>query len=114
MEAILQIEDAAQALPAGAAFTFHFTEASTNAVIAVPRAALLRTTEGDFVYTANEGFFLRTAVKLGRMDHDFAEVTEGLYAGDSVVSHPVLTLWLTELHNVNGGDACCLVRKPKE
>ena len=42
------------------------------------------------------------------------EILDGLYAGDKIVVHPVLTLWMTQLHNVNGGDACCAVSKPKE
>ena len=114
VEAILQIEDAAQSLPDGAFVTIRFTESSTNAVTVVPRVALLHTTEGDFVYTANEDYLIRAAVKLGRTDGEFVEVTEGLYAGDKVVVRPVMTLWMTELHNVNGGDACCIVSKPKE
>jgi len=114
VEAILQVEDAARLLSDGEFVAFHFTEASTNAVTAVPRTALFHTTEGDFVYAVSGEHFLRAAVKLGRMDSKFVEVTEGLYAGDKVVVHPVMTLWMTELHSVNGGDACCIVAKPKE
>jgi len=44
-------------------------------------------------------------VKLGLTDGEFTEVTDGLFAGDKVVVHPVMTLWMTELHNFNGGDA---------
>lgn len=114
VEAILQVDDAARLFSDGDYVAFHFTERSTNAVTAVPRTALLQTTEGDFAYAVSGEHFLRAAVKLGRMDNEFAEVTEGLYAGDTVVVHPVMTLWMTELHSVNGGDACCIVAKPKE
>lgn len=114
VEAILQIEDATRSLPDGEFVTFRFTQDATNAVTAVPRTAVLHTTEGDFIYTASADFLIRAAVKLGRTDSEFAEITEGLYAGDKVVVRPVMTLWMTELHNVNGGDACCIVAKPKE
>ncbi len=114
VEAILQVEDTARLLADGEFIGFRFTTSSTNTVTAVPRDAVLHTTEGDFVYTVSGEYFLRAAVKLGRMDSEFAEVTEGLYAGDKVVVRPVMTLWMTELHSVNGGDACCIVAKPKE
>lgn len=114
VEVILQVEDAARSLPDGEFVNFRFTRHSTDAVTAVPRVALFHTTEGDFVYTVSGEHFVRAAVKLGRMDSEFAEVTDGLYVGDKIVVRPVMTLWMTELHNVNGGDACCLVRKPKE
>ncbi len=114
VEVILQVEDTAGSLPEGGFVNFRFTKHSTNTVTAVPRDAVLHTTEGDFVYTVSGEYFLRAAVKLGRMDSEFAEVTEGLYAGDKVVVRPVMTLWMTELHSVNGGDACCIVAKPKE
>ena len=114
VEAILQVEDTARLLADGEFIGFRFTTSSTNTVTAVPRDAVLHTTEGDFVYTVSGEYFLRAAVKLGRVDSEFAEVTEGLYAGDKLVVRPVMTLWMTELHSVNGGDACCLVAKPKE
>lgn len=114
VEVILQVEDTARLLADGEFIGFRFTTSSTNSVTAVPRDAVLHTTEGDFVYTVSGEYFLRAAVKLGRMDNEFAEVTEGLYAGDKVVVRPVMTLWMTELHSVNGGDACCIVAKPKE
>lgn len=114
VEVILQVEDTARLLADGAFVGIRFTTTLTNAVTAAPRTALFHTTEGDFVYAVSGDYFLRTAVKLGRMDSEFAEVTEGLYAGDKVVVRPVMTLWMTELHSVNGGDACCLVSKPKE
>ena len=114
VEAILRVDDAARTLPEGDFVGFRLTEILTNAVTVVPRAAVLRTMEGDFVYTTSEDYLIRAAVKLGRMDGEFAEVTEGVYVGDKVVVHPVTTLWMTELHNVNGGDACCIVSKPKQ
>ena len=84
--------------------TFHAP--AGDAVPAVPRAALLKTVEGWFVYAVNESFFLRTPVKIGAMNADFAEITEGLYAGDQIVTSPVETLWMAELQILRGGKAC--------
>lgn len=114
VEVILGIEDAGRSLSNGSFVAFRITEPATNVVTTVPRTAVLHTVEGDFVYTASEDYFVRAAVKLGRTDGEFAQITEGLYAGDKVVVRPVMSLWMTELHHVNGGDACCIVAKPKE
>ena len=48
----------------------------------------------------------------GTMLQEFVEITDGLYAGDQVVAQPVMSLWLTELASVKGGQACC-VAPPK-
>ena len=37
---------------------------------------------------------------------DFAEITEGLYAGDQIVTSPVNTLWMAELQILRGGKSC--------
>ncbi len=79
---------------------------SESKVIGVPRAALLRTTEGDFVYTVSGAHFVRTEVKLGVVNDELAEVVDGLYAGDQIVTRPVMTLWLAELQSLRGGKSC--------
>jgi len=114
VEAILQVSDAEGTLAEGGTITACFPTGSTQVAAAVPRESLVRTKDGDFVFTANGDFFVRTAVKLGGVEGDFVEVIEGLYAGDKVVARPVMTLWMTELHHVNGGNACCAVSKPKD
>ncbi len=75
-------------------------------VAAVPASALLRTAEGTFVYTVSGERFVRTPVKLGVVNHEFAEITDGLYAGDQIVVQPVMTLWMAELQSIRGGKAC--------
>ena len=75
-------------------------------VVSVPRAALLQTAEGEFVYTANGEYFVRTAVKVGVMNEEYVEITDGLYAGDKIVVNPVMTLWMAELQSIRGGKAC--------
>ena len=75
-------------------------------VAVVPKAALLKTAEGSFVYAVNGDFYLRTPVKPGVTDDKFVEITDGLYAGDQIVTTPVMSLWMAELQVLRGGKAC--------
>jgi hypothetical protein len=90
----------------GTRLTATFRSPPGDAVTAIPRAALLKTAEGSFVYTINESFYLRTPVTIGAMNADFVEITDGLYAGDQIVTAPVNTLWMAELQLLRGGKAC--------
>ena len=83
-----------------------FRAPAGDAVPAVPRSALLKTVEGWFVYAVNESFYLRTPVKVGAMNGELAEITDGLYPGDQIVTSPVDTLWMAELQILRGGKAC--------
>lgn len=74
-----------------------------EAVTVIPKSALLRTSEGPFVYAVNGDAYFRTAVKVGAENNDRVEITDGLLAGDQVVTKPVQTLWLIELRAVKGG-----------
>ena len=76
------------------------------AVAAVPRSALLKTAEGDFVFAVNGAFYVRTPVKIGAMNETLVEITDGLYSGDQIVTSPVMSLWMTELQVLRGGKAC--------
>jgi multidrug efflux pump subunit AcrA (membrane-fusion protein) len=84
--------------------TFHAP--AGDAVTTVPRSALLKTAEGWFVYAVNESFYLRTPVKVGAMNEEFAEITDGLYTGDEIVVSPVKDLWMAELQILRGGKSC--------
>jgi multidrug efflux pump subunit AcrA (membrane-fusion protein) len=106
VEVLLTISDAQQSLAAGAFISVSAPLGSEKNVVSVPRSALLRTTEGDFVYTVNGDHFIRAAVKLGGINHEFAEITDGLYAGDQIVVQPVMALWMAELQSIRGGKAC--------
>ncbi|MCB1133663.1 MAG: efflux RND transporter periplasmic adaptor subunit [Verrucomicrobiae bacterium] len=77
-----------------------------DAVAVVPAAALLKTAEGAFVYAVNGDFYVRTPVKTGASDDKFVEITDGLYAGDQIVTTPVMSLWMAELQVLRGGKAC--------
>lgn len=82
---------------------------SEATVVTIPRAALLECSDGHSVYTVSGESFVRTPVRVGAMAGDFVEIKDGLYAGDEVVLQPVMSLWMTELAAVKGGQACCVV-----
>ena len=69
----------------------------------LPAAALLRTARGDFVYVANDGWLLRTPVKLADGNGVSFAVGDGLYEGDVIVVGGAQALWLAEIQAVNGG-----------
>jgi len=82
---------------------------SNESVVSIPRAALLQCSDGYCVYTVSGEHFVRTPVKAGASSADLVEIKDGLYAGDQVVLQPVMSLWLTELAAVKGGQACCVM-----
>jgi len=82
---------------------------SSESVVCIPRSALLQCSDGNCVYTVSGEHFVRTPVKAGSSSADLVEIKDGLYAGDQVVLQPVMSLWLTELAAVKGGQACCVV-----
>jgi len=106
VEVILAISDHSGRLARGGFVSVTVPLGGEKEVVTVPRSALLRTIEGDFVYTVSGEHFVRAPVKVGMVNQDLVEVTEGLYAGDKVVVQPVMTLWLAELQSLRGGKAC--------
>lgn len=91
---------------AGTAINATFRFPAGDAVTAIPKAALLTTAEGTFVYAKNDEFYLRTPVKIGAASGEHVEITDGLYTGDEIVTTPVMSLWLAELQILRGGKAC--------
>lgn len=92
--------------------TFVTVQAATGsgqAVTTVPESAVIKSTEGTFVYTVSGEHFVRTPVKLGAAAAKRVEIKDGLYSGDQVVSEAAMSLWLTELAAIKGGHACCAV-----
>ena len=82
---------------------------SAATVVTIPRAALLECSDGHSVYTVSGEHLVRTPVKVGATSGDIVEIKDGLYAGDQVVLQPVMSLWMTELAAVKGGQACCVI-----
>jgi hypothetical protein len=93
-------------LPEGTELPAAILLGETEAAASIPRSALLSTAEGHFVYAVNGDCFFRTAVTVGVTSEDYVEITDGLFAGDSVVSTPVMSLWMAELQVLRGGKAC--------
>jgi hypothetical protein len=111
-EALVEIPNAPDGITVGQFVQATVTIESGAAVVTIPRTALLGCSEGHFVYTVSGEHLVRTAVKVGASNTEFVEIVDGLYAGDQVVSKPVMSLWMTELAAVKGGQACC-VEPPK-
>ncbi len=102
-EVVIGVSNATAALRPGEFIPARINLQRAEAVAAIPQAALLRTSEGRFVYAVNGGAYLRTAVKIGAEADGWIEITDGLLAGDQVVTKPVQTLWLIELRATKGG-----------
>lgn len=100
------VVETAGAFDAGTKLSALFRLSAGEAVPSVPRSALLQTAEGNFVYAVNDGFYLRTAVKVGAANDQFVELTEGVYVGDEIVVSPVQSLWMAELQLLRGGKSC--------
>ena len=102
-EIVIGVSNATAALKSGEFVPARINLPRNEAVAAVPESALLRTSEGTFVYAVNGDAYFRTAVKIGATAEGFIEITDGLLAGDAVVTKPVETLWLIELRATKGG-----------
>src|SRR5262245_54677306 len=112
VEVLVAIAFASEALSVGAVLQASITLSADQSVVAIPRTALLECSDGYCVYTVSGDNFVRTPVKVGAVNGDQVEIRDGLYTGDQVVMQPVMSLWLTELAAVKGGQACC-VETPK-
>jgi hypothetical protein len=112
IEVIVEIQNRSDSIAVGGFLQASVTLDSAEKVVSIPRVALLECSEGSFVYTVSGDCLVRTAVKVGTINHEFVEIKDGLYSGDQVALQPVISLWLTELAAVKGGQACC-VEPPK-
>ena len=98
--------EADEALEVGTRVLATFRGEAGEAAAAVPRSALLKTAEGNFVYALNGERYVRTPVKVGAESDERVEITDGLYSGDQIVTQGVMPLWLAELQALRGGKAC--------
>ena len=104
-EVLLEVEDPDENFIAGQFVEVAAILQGSNEAVVVPKTAVLRTSEGIFAYADNDGWKVRTPIRTGAENNGYVEVTEGLLAGDSVVVHPVMTLWMTELQLTKSGKA---------
>ena len=105
-EVIVGLTNVTAQLKAGDFVAAVVTLPREDVVTVIPRSALLRTSEGTFVYAVNGDAFFRTPVKVGSEAGDMLEITDGLFAGDAVVTKPVETFYLIELRATKGGGHC--------
>ena len=108
-EALVELRNPPGASAVGAFLPASVELDSAASVVAIPRAALLESSDGHSVYTVSGEHLVRAPVKVGAISGDLVEIKDGLYAGDQVVLQPVMSLWMTELAAVKGGQACCVV-----
>ncbi|KTD82539.1 efflux RND transporter periplasmic adaptor subunit [Legionella waltersii] len=69
-----------------------------EAALALPNAALLQADNQEFVFVQNGDAYDRVVVKIGAVDDDYSEITDGLVPGDLVVTQghrELYTLWLS-------------------
>lgn len=102
-EIVVGVSNASMWLKAGEFVPARILQMRSEKVTAVPQSALLRTSEGAFVYAVNGDAFFRTAVKTGAVSEGWVEIKDGLLTGDAVAVTAVETLWLVELRATKGG-----------
>lgn len=102
-EILVEIPDGENQIRFGNRLNLSVNVGTRRGVITIPSTALLKASEGDFVYVQNGEYLLRTPVKAGIVGIEEVEILEGLFAGDRIATHPVETLWLIELRDVKGG-----------
>ena len=102
-EVIVGISNAVSILRPGTFVPALITRPGEESVATVPQSAVLRTSEGAFVYIVHDNAYLRTAVRTGSESEGWVAIREGLLSGVKVVVKPVKTLWLVELRATKGG-----------
>jgi hypothetical protein len=106
IEALIEFVAPTSPLSIGEAIPVAFTTGSAQSQLVVPASSLLQTGEGSFVFVVNGGHFLRTRVRLGTRHGDWTAVTDGLLAGDVIVTNGVSGLWCLELQATKAGAGC--------
>ena len=107
-EILVEFRPVPEPVQAGAFLQARVTRDDATNVVSIPAAALLQCSDGYSVFTVSGEHLVRTPVKVGAANADRVEITDGLYSGDQVVLQPVMSLWMTELAAVKGGQACCV------
>lgn len=108
IEVLVEFSSAPQAVSSGMFLQASVALDAAESVVSIPSAALLQCSDGHSVFTVSGEHLVRTPVKVGATSGGYVEIKDGLYAGDRVVLQPVMSLWMTELAAVKGGQACCV------
>lgn len=102
-EVLVGISNAIAVLHPGDFVPASVTHANPQPTATIPQSALLRCSEGTFVYRVNGDAYLRTPVRTAAESGGRVALTDGVRPGDQVVVQPVQTLWLIELRATKGG-----------
>lgn len=89
LEAAFHVQNADLALRPGMRAEFSITVSKRGGVLSIPKSALLGEPSSRFVYVADDELkntFIKTPVVVGAMNDRLAEITDGLFPGDKVVS----------------------------
>ncbi len=89
IEAIFRIANADLRLKPGMRAEFSILTEEKSGVLSIPREALLGDAGRQFVYVADyekPGVFAKSAITVGVMNDEQAEITSGLFPGDRVVT----------------------------
>ncbi len=105
-EVLLSISDPSGELKVGKFLSGELTISSNGPVTVVPEDAIVHSAEGAFAYVDNGGWTVRTPVEVGAIAGGEAEIIDGIYFGDRIVTHPVMSLWIAELQLLKTGKAC--------
>ena len=104
-EVLLSISDPDTKLKIGKFLSGDLAISSNGPVTVVPEKAIIHSAEGAFAYVDNGGWTVRTPVEVGAVADGMAEIIDGIYFGDRIVTEPVMALWMTELQLLKSGKA---------
>ena len=104
-EVLLSISDPDTKLKIGKFLSGDLAISSNGPVTVVPEKAIIHSAEGAFAYVDNGGWTVRTPVEVGAVADGKAEIIDGIYFGDRIVTEPVMALWMTELQLLKSGKA---------
>ncbi len=105
-EVLLSVADPDGELKVGKFLSGELAISSDGPVTVVPEDAIIHSAEGAFAYVDNGGWTVRTPVEVGAIAGGKAEIIDGIYFGDRIVTHPVMSLWMAELQLLKTGKAC--------
>jgi len=105
-EVLLSITDPEDELKVGKFLSGDLAISSNGPVTVVPEEAIIHSAEGAFAYVDNGGWTVRTPVEVGAIAGGKAEIIDGIYFGDRIVTKPVMSIWMAELQLLKTGKAC--------
>lgn len=105
-EVLLSITDPEGELRVGKFLSGNLAISSNGPVTVVPADAIIHSAEGAFAYVDNGGWTVRTPVEVGAIAGGKAEIVDGIYFGDRIVTKPVMSIWMAELQLLKTGKAC--------